>query len=365
MPDRRPIPGPRDNAWLWSAAKLLALVSVFVVGLLLLWLLSDVLLLVFAAVLLALLFRAAAAPIERFTPVSERASVLLAVLLVAAIVVGLGWLLGTRLWTQLVVLIETLPDLVAQVENRFGIDGLGDWLERQRLAIFDNGSLVVNVASYSTTVIEVGAQVLIVLGASIYLALSPRSYVEGMLSVLPEPQAAKARDTLWTMGRALRLWLLGQLAAMLLIGVLTSLGLWLLGVPSALALGVIAGLLEFVPYVGPTLSAVPALVVALAQSPTLALWVLLLYVVIQQAEGILVTPLVQQYTVDLPPVLTIFALLVFGTLFGPMGLLLGTPLAVVAMVAVKKLWVRDVLQEEVSIPGEDLGEEADTDKPAG
>lgn len=358
MRDIRRLPPLRGDAWLWTAAKLLALVATFVVGVLLLWQLADVLLLIFAAILLALLFRAVAAPIERLTPASERAAVPLAVLLLAAVLVGFVWLLGMQLWSQLVLLLESLPDLLAQVENRFGIDGLGDWLDRQRLAMVQNGALVVNVASFSTTLVGIGAQVLIVLGASIYLALSPRSYIEGLLSVLPDPLQGRMRDTLWTMGRALRLWLLGQLAAMVLIGVLSTLGLWLLGVPSALALGVIAGLLEFVPYVGPVLSAVPAILVALADSPVTAVWVLVLYVVIQQSEGLLITPLVQQYTVDLPPVLTIFALIVFGTLFGPLGLVVGTPLAVVALVAVKKLWLREVLHEDVSLPGEDEAEDA-------
>lgn len=350
MRDLRP---RQDASPLWLAARLMALAAAFVLAALLLWRLADVLLLIFAAILVALLFRAVSGPIERFTPLPERGAVFLAILLVAAVLVGFLWLLGTQLWTQLSLLLESLPDLVAQAESWLGIEGIGDWLARQRLAMFENGALVVNVASYSTTAVEIGAQALIVLGAGIYLALSPRSYVEGLLTLLPEPQQDRARDTLWTIGRALRLWLVGQLAAMALIGVLTTLGLWLLGVPSALALGVIAGLFEFVPYAGPVLSAVPAIVVGLSEGPGTALSVLLLYVVLQQAEGILVTPLVQQYTVDLPPVLTIFALLVFGTLFGPLGLLLGTPLAVVAMVAVKKLWLREVLHEDVSLPGEE------------
>lgn len=90
----------------------------------------------------------------------------------------------------------------------------------------------------------------------------------------------------------------------------------------------------------------------LADSPTTALWVVGLYIVIQQLEGTLITPLVQQYTVDLAPVVTIFAILAFGTLFGPLGLLLATPLAVVCLVLVKKLWVCEVLKEEVEVPGE-------------
>ena len=119
-----------------------------------------------------------------------------------------------------------------------------------------------------------------------------------------------------------------------------------------MALGLIAGLLEFVPYVGPIVTAVPTMAVAAAEEPTKALWVAGLFLLIQQIEGNLIMPLVQQRTVDLPPVLTIFAVVAFATLFGVLGLLFATPLAVVCFVLVKKLWVRDTLDEETKLPGE-------------
>jgi predicted PurR-regulated permease PerM len=137
-----------------------------------------------------------------------------------------------------------------------------------------------------------------------------------------------------------------------MVGVLTTLGLWLLGIPSALALGLLAGVLEFVPFLGPILSAVPAVALALGEGMDTMLWVVGLYVAVQQIEGALITPLVQQHTVDLPPALTIFAIVAFGVLFGPLGILLATPLAVVVFVLVKKLWVREVLHENTELPGE-------------
>lgn len=341
-----------DGRWLWRAAKLLVLAATVVVAVLLLWQLTHVLLLLFGSVLVAVLLRAAAWPFKRFTPLGERASVGLGGLLIGTALAGFLWLLGAEIRSQVALLLQTLPDLVDAAEGRLGIDGLGDWLERQRLAVLDSGVLAVNVANYSTMVINAIAQLLVVLAGGIYLALFPRSNLQGLLKLVPKPHQNLTRDTLETLGRALTLWLVGQVASMALIGALVTLGLTLLGIPSALALGVIAGMFQFVPIAGPVASAVPGVVVALGEGPTMALWVVGLYLLIQQAESILVTPLVQQYTVDLPPILTIFALLVFATLFGPLGLLLATPLAVICLVLVKKLWVREVMQEEVTVPGE-------------
>ena len=143
-----------------------------------------------------------------------------------------------------------------------------------------------------------------------------------------------------------------QLIAMAAVGTLTGVGLWLLGVHSALVLGLIAGLMEFVPYLGPILSAVPGILLALALSPDLAIWVALLYFAVQQFEGYVLTPLVQQYAVDLPGVVLLFSLLAFGTLFGTLGIVLAAPLTVVTYVLVKRLYVIEALHTPTPIPGE-------------
>ena len=152
--------------------------------------------------------------------------------------------------------------------------------------------------------------------------------------------------------RALRLWLKGQAVAMVVVGLMTGLGLWALGMPSALTLGLLAGVLEFIPFAGPIIAAVPAILLALAVSPELALWVTLLYVAVQQFEGNVLTPLVQQYAVDLPGAVLLFSLIGFGTLFGTLGVILAAPLAVVTMVLIKRIYVIETLDTPTPIPGE-------------
>jgi predicted PurR-regulated permease PerM len=137
---------------------------------------------------------------------------------------------------------------------------------------------------------------------------------------------------------------------MLIIAVATSLGLALLGVPLALVLGIIAGLLDFIPYIGPIMAGVPAVMLALSDSPTQALYVVLLFVGLQILEGYVVLPLIERRTVSLPPALTISMQVLLGSLFGLSGIALATPLAAVVTVLVAMLYVQDVLGDPVSTP---------------
>jgi predicted PurR-regulated permease PerM len=139
---------------------------------------------------------------------------------------------------------------------------------------------------------------------------------------------------------------------MLVIGVMTGAGLWLLGVESWLVLGILAGFLEFIPFAGPILSAIPAILIALVQSPELALWTALMYVFVKHAEAYLIQPLIQQYAVEVPAVVLLFALLAFAVLFGIIGVIFAAPLTVVCYVLVKRLYIVEALETPTPIPGE-------------
>jgi predicted PurR-regulated permease PerM len=159
-------------------------------------------------------------------------------------------------------------------------------------------------------------------------------------------------------GQALELWLVGQLFAMALIGVLVGFAMWLIGLPSPLALGLIAGLTEFIPFIGPILGALPALLIAATRDAGTLAWTVIAFVGIQQIESNLIMPVIQRRTVSLPPVLSLFAVVAFGVVLGALGLILAVPLTVVAYVLVKKLYVRETLGEPTSVPGENAKAEA-------
>jgi predicted PurR-regulated permease PerM len=349
MTSQGQISGRRDWGFYF---RLFVLAAAFVVGGLVLWMLTGLLLLAFGAILLAVLLRALASLVTRITSLRPPWSLLIAIVLIVAALAAFFALLGAQIQAQAMQLAGRLPEVIESLENRLGIEGIEDWVAERVQNAFEASSVVGRVAGLSSALAGALANLVILLVAGIYFAVNPEIYRKGILLVFPRGMRAEADETAGAVGDALKLWLLGQLIAMLIVGTLTAAGLWILGVPSALALGLIAGLLDFVPFVGPIVAALPALAVAATIDLNTVLWVAGLYLVVQQIEGTLITPLVQQRTVDLPPALTIFAILAFGILFGPLGVLFATPLAVMAFVVVKKVWVRDTLHEPVHIPGE-------------
>ncbi len=198
---------------------------------------------------------------------------------------------------------------------------------------------------------DVLATALVVLFLAIYLTANPGIHIRGIVLLFPEDQRSDVQDALHVTGRALWLWLRAQFASMVIVGVLTWLGLQILGIPLATLLGLLTGLLEFVPLVGPVVSAVPAILMGFVKGPTYALYVALLYMGIQAVESNLITPLVQERGVSLPPSLTLLAAVIFGILFGFLGIIVATPLMVVVFVLVKLLYVERVLGSATHIPG--------------
>ena len=209
-------------------------------------------------------------------------------------------------------------------------------------------------ALFSSTVAVLGGLV-IMLFVAIFVAVDPDLYHRGLMHLFPHRARRRAGEVLSATATTLRRWLLMQMVAMLVIGTLTTVVLLLLGVKGAIALGIIAGLLEFIPYVGPILSAVPAIAMALVDGPEKAIYVALAYTAIQQLEGVVLQPLLMKEGLELPPVLTILGQALFSLVFGFLGLLLAVPLLATVMVPVKLLYVRDVVGDEVSLPGEESG----------
>lgn len=188
---------------------------------------------------------------------------------------------------------------------------------------------------------------IIVLFIAMYIAAEPGLYRKGLLHLVPHAQRDRAEEWLTTLRDTLRQWLVARFIAMVLVGVLTGLGLAALDVKGAAALGVLAGLLEFVPFFGPIASAVPALAVALIDSPDKAMWVAGLYIVMQQVEGNVITPLLLQNRLDVPPVMTVVAVAALGVVFGVVGMLIAEPLLAAVLVTTKMLYVQDVVGDPV------------------
>lgn len=345
-------PGLSEAAFIRRTLIVIALVALA----LFLWMLRDVLLMIFGAVVVAAMFRALAAQFQRLR-VPSGLALTLAVLTVFAVVGGAMALFGQQLLSQTETLTQALPKAWQSLQERIAASGLPISAEQLQ----PSGATSSLAASAGRFVMSFGgglADALLIIVGGIFIAASPRFYTTGLVKLVPESKRNLAGEALDDSGKALRLWLKAQLVAMVLIGLLTGLGLWILGVPSALALGLIAGLLEFVPFVGPLIAAIPAILIALAIDPQLALWTVLLYVLIQNIEGYAVQPIIQSWAVEVPGAVLLFALLACGALFGPLGVIFAAPLTVVVYVLVKRLYVREALDTATPIPGEDQRETA-------
>jgi predicted PurR-regulated permease PerM len=324
------------------------LIAVGIVALAILtWRLATVFLLIFGSIVLAAALRALSGGVAHYTPLSERWSLALVVVLLA---IGLGvggWLIGAQVAHQFGQLVELLPDALERVRAWLGQSTLGkavlDWLGPVKESAGASVSGVMNIAGSTFGAL---ANLVLVVFLALYLAADPGLYRRGVVALIPPAGRTRARSALDRAGSALRKWLIGQLGAMLAVGVLTFLGLWLLGTPLALSLALITGVLEFVPFIGPILAAIPAVLIGFTEGPADALYIALLYFGIQQLEGYVIMPIVQKWAVALPPALGLVAVVMFGLLFGLPGILLAVPLMVVAMELIDELYVEAALDRE-------------------
>ncbi len=328
-------------------ADTLALIFGTVVAAAVLWGLGDVVLLVFAAALLATLLRGGADVLA--DKLGGKVGLWLTVIILAIVgVVGVTLTLrGPILATEIKELSGQISEQMKAVWERLGS---ADWLQpvvsRLKGFIEEGSHRIAGIAAgVGTKTLGGIGSLIVMLVTAVYFAIDPGLYVKGTLLLMPRSWRSRGKDVMSEMAHTLRWWFIGQLVDMVAIGLLTGLGLYLLGVKLAVTLGLIAALFNFVPYVGALAGALPAVLVAFGQGPQVAGYVALLYIAVQTLEGNVIAPLIQKRTVELAPVLTILSQTVLGSLFGPLGLILATPLTAAGVVAVRKIYVEDVLEE--------------------
>lgn len=324
-------------------------VSLLVVAAALLLLITavpDVLLLVFAGILIAVFLHGGGGWIAARLHIGDRWGVLIFLPLLAVALFGVGTAAAPAISAQIDEFVRLIPEVVESAVDRIESYSWGP----AALRSINPEALTSGMAGTATTAVTstlgaLGSFVLI-LFIGLYVALTPDTYRRGVRALFAPDLRAQADRVLAVLARTLRQWLGAQLMAMAAVGVLTGLGLWVLGVPLALLLGLIAALLTFIPNIGPVLAAVPAVLLALPQGLSMVAWVIALYVVVQSIEGYLITPLLQQDRVSLPPALTIGTQLLFWVLFGIVGLALATPIAAVGLVLVRVLYVEAYLEHD-------------------
>lgn len=317
---------------------------------------TETLMLAFASVLLAILLYDGSRKLRKWFHLPHVAALTIVVAL-ALLVFGLGgWLMAPQIAQQGQELINTIPQSIERLQTYLEQQ---QWLRGLMGTLPSIDDLLTNANKYlshaggifSGTLGALGNAVIVIF-VGIYLAAQPKVYIDGLVTLAPFSRRARMRAVLDELGDTLAQWMMGKMLSMVLVGVATGIGLALLGVPLALVLGLIAGLLDFIPYIGPLMAAVPGVLIGLSDSPITGLYVALLFLCIQLAEGYILQPLVENKTVSMPPALTIMMQVLMGTLFGLGGVALATPLTAVIAVLVAMLYVQDVLGDPVKTPAE-------------
>lgn len=310
--------------------------TVALLAAILLWLLSEVLLVIFASIVIAVGLTGLAKPLTTYAKIPPILAVLIATVVV---VVVIGWPFshfGARLWAQFDEIARDIPAAVASIKQTLEAHASVRFLE-DILGDFDFSKLAAPVAVHLTTLVSsvgtVLSYVIILLFGAIYLAMDPGRYINGAIYLTPPSYRDRVQQFLSRAGSTLRMWLFTQLLVVLMNGVFIGVGLWAFGVHGAAALAMLGGALSFVPYVGTIVAMVIGALAALPQGVDFAVYALIVFGAASFFEGYLITPYIQSKTLSLPPVSLIFAIFAFAILFGMLGVILAAPLTVVSMVA--------------------------------
>ena len=310
------------------------------------WYAHDALLLVFAGALLALVLRSAAEWVAK----KSRMPIALAVCVTAfAGLITLGAIvaaLGNSAAAQIATLRDTLPGALNDVIQHLRTTPIGIWiannLPNASAVLPDTAHLLSRAGGLLSGALGAIVAMLVIVFVSIAGALEPDLYVNGFIQLFPANRRARLRSVLIEVGHTLHTWLAARLLTMAVTAALVTIGLSILHVPLAVGLGVLAGVLAFIPNIGAFIAAAPAVVLAFVQSPATAAAVVAMYVIVHVLDDFLVAPIIERRVVKLPPIVTLVAQFVLAIAAGAVGVMLAAPLVAAAIVIVRRLWVEDV-----------------------
>lgn len=320
----------------WATVGIVALT---VICLLIIEATFNVILLIFAGILIAVFFRGLSGLIQRKTNWNENFCVYLSIISTLILIAGFFWLIGAQIQTQVAELTEKLPKMIDKLEGKIEGSKIGDQAIERASSKDTSNKLQAFAASFFSSTFGVFGDIYVVLFTGIFLCVSPNTYIHGIIELVPERGQNKAVEIIHNLGQQLRNWIKGKLFSMLVVFIMTAIGLAILKIPLWLVLALLAGILSFIPNFGPLIALIPAVLVASMQGTQTAILVAALYILIQFIESNFITTLIQQKMVNMPPALVISAQMLLGTLTGSWGLLLSTPLTVIIIVLINQLYI--------------------------
>lgn len=316
---------PDKQQW-WKLLALVSLAFILTLGLLqFVWIIARPLAILFGAVVVAEAMMPAVNRLEQKMP--RVVATLLAYAALISVFVGIGWIVFPPLVTQAQDVVDRLPELIEDARdfvNRWDVvdDGqVEDFITGQ--AQGGAGAL----AGIPLAVVSSVVEIFLVFVMSIYWVIAAPNMRRFLLSLFPEHRRSETSDVLDEMSAAVGGYVRGTALDALIVGTIVYVGLLIIGVPYPLVLALLAALGEFVPIVGPFIAGAPAVLIALVESPLMALIVLIFYLVIQQIESNLLLPIIMNSQAHVPPLLVLFAIFVGGSVAGILGALIAIPLS--------------------------------------
>ncbi len=336
-------PRPEDIPYLRRLGWTIAVAAVLLV----VWRSADLLLLAFGSVIGAVMFRSAARLFQKIGIASWRIALPLGVIFSLGLFGLVGWLLVVQFGNELAAMIDDLPSIVASIERTLSVTPVGAAVVRAAEAAMEGSAIADRLGKLAGGAAQVMLNFLIVMVGALFIAGNPRPYERAVVLLTPPQGRPVVERALVEMSKALRLWLKSKLISMTAMALLIGGSLWLAGVEHWAALGLLGGLSEFIPYVGPAIAMLPAIGLAAGQGGDVLTYTLIAYVAIRVIEAWLITPVVNRQVVAIPPALTLFTILGAGAVFGIYGVFFAGALLVVAFVGVRELYLRDTLGENL------------------
>lgn len=314
---------------------------------------GDMLILAFGSCLGAIAIRSIADGYENRLHLPPRAALVGGMLTALAFLGFLVWLFGVQFAPQVNAFVARLPGLIQELAQYLSQSPVGAKLVNAVEAAYAGSKVAQDVGGILAGAGALLLNVIILIVGSLFFAADPGIYRRGLLMLVPKPHRDAFGDALEDVAATLRLWLRTQLILMTTMGVLVGVGLWISGVPSSAALGLLAGLSEFIPYVGPTAAMLPALGLAATASTHAVVGALLTYLFVRVIQTNFITPYVQHKVISIPPAVTLFVIISIGIVFGLYALFFSAAMLVVIFTLIRSLYLREIIGEDIGAPGED------------
>ncbi|GGH16811.1 AI-2E family transporter [Sphingobacterium alkalisoli] len=298
-------------------------------------------------VIISVFFHGLAGMIARKTKLPGKWPLFASILITILFLTGVFFLIGTRVVDEAMRFSKEVPALIEDAKAYLEKNEMFRSAYQKAKSSQMLQKLSPVLGSFFNSTLGFFGDIYVALFIGVFFTATPKEYKMGVVKLLPAKARAEGAEIINLTAQNLRAWLKGMLFSMFVVFVLTAIGLSILGIDLWLILALIAGLLSFIPNFGPVIAVIPAALVALAQSPTTAAWVILIYCVVQVLESNFITPLVQQELIKTPPALIIISQVFIGIWLGGWGIVLATPILVIVMVMVNELYIKkqDQLQQ--------------------